>query len=105
MLVAAGLMLIMRYIRHVVTHWDDTIEDREKEWVNNTIEAENDVVALMLSLLLVQFVRFVITGKMPDAEGHEEAEVLTTRSHSDVVTLFTMGIACALVAFVLLVLG
>jgi len=53
------LGLGMRFTRYVVTHWDNTVEDREVEWARNTIEAENDVATLALSFLFVQVLRFL----------------------------------------------
>jgi len=99
------LGLVLRLIRYIVMHWDETVEDREIAWAKNTIEAENDVISLALSFLLVQVVRFAISGVLPNEEGKEEHGELFHHTKWQVLSLFGVGVLCATLSWSMLLIG
>ena len=46
---------------------------REKMWDREVIDAENDVTGLCISFLLVQAVRFKLTGGLPEVNKIQDA--------------------------------
>merc|ERR1711881_160960 len=58
-----------------------------------------------LSFLMVQVFRFAIAGELPNAEGAEKSKVLFNHNTREVFLLFGAGVICALVAWLMLVLG
>ncbi|CAJ1371093.1 unnamed protein product, partial [Effrenium voratum] len=75
--------------------YDDRMEDVYEEcyimWREEAEEPEDNVLALTLSFLSVQVIRFWISGTLPDVEGLESWEMQTTRPPVDVETLFPAG--------------
>merc|ERR1712232_205601 len=53
-------------------------------------EAENDISSLAMSFLIVQAIRMVITGTLPNVEGIEEPEI--PHSHTQIGCLYGVGI-------------
>ncbi|CAJ1378470.1 unnamed protein product [Effrenium voratum] len=63
------------------------------------IEAENDVSSLSMSYLLVQGLRFAVSGVMPNAEGMEEPPVI--HSWSVIGIFFACSIVAAIASIVI----
>jgi len=73
---------------------------RAKLFDEEVDEAENDVSSLAASFLIVQSIRFAVTGVLPDEEGEEKGEQL--HHYSCILALYGTGLlsavmACALV--------
>mmetsp|Transcript_13229 Transcript_13229/g.29402 ORF Transcript_13229/g.29402 Transcript_13229/m.29402 type:complete len:619 (+) Transcript_13229:71-1927(+) len=66
-------------------------DDFEKLWFEETQEAENDVLALCISFMLAQALRFATTGVLPNDEGEEE-ETLWEHSCWDSLVLFLFAL-------------
>jgi len=65
-----GLFTVTDKVRMWVSLSDDGEEDEmEKAWDEATEETENDVMALTCSFLVVQTIRFWISGALPNEEG------------------------------------
>ncbi|CAE7690812.1 HMA1 [Symbiodinium pilosum] len=105
-LAALSLLLLQWHFdaqrRKVADNWktfsslyDDRMEELYHEcyimWHEEAEEPEDNVLALTLSFLTVQTVRFWISGHMPDVEGLDGWAVQTTRSISDIETLLMAG--------------
>jgi len=99
------LGLAWRFIRHRIVYSDNIIELREKMWIKATVEAENDVMAMALSFLLVQVLRFAIVGRIPDAEGQEHWHELKSHDTKQVLLLIGSGVMFAAATWILLILG
>eukprot|EP00930_Biecheleria_cincta_P051982 TRINITY_DN37207_c0_g1_i1.p1 TRINITY_DN37207_c0_g1~~TRINITY_DN37207_c0_g1_i1.p1 ORF type:complete len:571 (-),score=75.84 TRINITY_DN37207_c0_g1_i1:138-1850(-) len=86
-------------VRHCITAWDDHLDSRENFWLEHVQEAETDVTSLSVSFLVVQVIRFGISGELPDSEGNDPAGQSST---SNVLVLFLFGFIFALAAVALL---
>jgi len=64
-------------------------------------EAENDVSSLSVSFLIVQSIRFAVTGILPNEEGEEEPVVL--HHYSCILALYGIGLLFACMACILVV--
>jgi heme/copper-type cytochrome/quinol oxidase subunit 2 len=64
-------------------------------------EAENDISSLSVSFLIVQSIRYAVTGVLPNAEGEELAGGL--HHYSCTLTLYGIGLLFALMACALVV--
>eukprot|EP00418_Pyrodinium_bahamense_P094336 CAMPEP_0179037912 /NCGR_PEP_ID=MMETSP0796-20121207/14367_1 /TAXON_ID=73915 /ORGANISM="Pyrodinium bahamense, Strain pbaha01" /LENGTH=535 /DNA_ID=CAMNT_0020734223 /DNA_START=9 /DNA_END=1616 /DNA_ORIENTATION=+ len=82
---------------HVALADDGEIDEAERAWHEETEETENDVIGLAVSFVIVQMLRFAISGELPNVEGEESEEAES--SHSD---LATFGLLVAGVAFAIL---
>mmetsp|Transcript_11565 Transcript_11565/g.21920 ORF Transcript_11565/g.21920 Transcript_11565/m.21920 type:complete len:656 (+) Transcript_11565:41-2008(+) len=75
--------------------YDDRLEELYNEcylmWHEEAEEPEDNVLALTISFLTVQTIRFWISGHMPNVEGLDGWTVETTRSSIDVETLLVAG--------------
>lgn len=102
-LAALTMLLIQWYFdgqrRKVAESWkaaasiyDDRMEEVYNEcfvmWLEEAEEPEDNVLALTVSFLSVQAIRFWIAGTLPDVEGLDPWDLETTRSLSDVGALF-----------------
>eukprot|EP00928_Gymnodinium_smaydae_P085027 TRINITY_DN6832_c0_g3_i2.p2 TRINITY_DN6832_c0_g3~~TRINITY_DN6832_c0_g3_i2.p2 ORF type:complete len:653 (-),score=166.63 TRINITY_DN6832_c0_g3_i2:117-2075(-) len=93
------LQQITHTIRDKVARGDDGVWDEAEEaWHQNTVEAENDVMALSVSFLTVQSLRFAIGGFLPDPEGAEDqksngVDVFTHHTSFQMLLLFFVGLA------------
>jgi len=102
MAVQFGLQRTTDTIRWKVAMADDGVEDEyEKKWDEECEEAEDDVMALTLSFLIVQCIRFVIAGSLPNQEGVEKANDLQHYSRSQISSLFLVALGFALLVVVL----
>mmetsp|Transcript_30159 Transcript_30159/g.73473 ORF Transcript_30159/g.73473 Transcript_30159/m.73473 type:complete len:616 (+) Transcript_30159:65-1912(+) len=70
---------------------DGEQDEFEKLWDEETAEAENDVLALCISFMLTQTLRFAISGVLPNDEGEEE-ESLWEHTYGDAVILFLFAL-------------
>jgi len=59
-------------LREYKTLADDEEDEWEKLWDEEVAETEDDVMALAVSFLLVQVLRFGISGQLPNSEGEDE---------------------------------
>eukprot|EP00434_Breviolum_minutum_P009102 symbB.v1.2.008017.t1/scaffold498.1/size458234/9 len=72
-----ALFRVTDIIREWVSLADDGVKDKmEEAWDEATEETEDDVMALTLSFLVVQTIRFWIYGVLPDEEGNLEDSTL-----------------------------
>lgn len=96
--------LLSHRIRHCVQTGDGTDVDKFEElWNDGTADAENDIVGLVLSQLLVNTVRFEMSDRLPDDEGLEHGncgENLCMVDHTlgEASILVMFAVACCLVA-------
>jgi len=74
------------------------VDEWEGLWIEMTVETENDALALLISFLTVQVVRFGICGAMANEEGLVEREMTYTWQQGTVL------ICCGLALFFLHVL-
>ena len=58
-------------LRRKWTELDGEEDEFEKLWGEEVAETEDDVMSLCVSFLLVQTLRFLISGHLPDAEGND----------------------------------
>jgi len=65
-------------------------------------EAENDISSLAVSFLIVQSIRFAVTGFLPNEEGEEEGAGL--HHYTCVLALYGIGLLFACMACVLVVI-
>eukprot|EP00928_Gymnodinium_smaydae_P015376 TRINITY_DN1567_c1_g2_i3.p1 TRINITY_DN1567_c1_g2~~TRINITY_DN1567_c1_g2_i3.p1 ORF type:complete len:656 (+),score=146.79 TRINITY_DN1567_c1_g2_i3:253-1968(+) len=73
------LYRVSDWIRLKVAYGDDQKEDEnEKLWDEQTEETEDDVVALVCSFVGTQFIRYLLTGDLPNAEGEDPEGVKHT---------------------------
>lgn len=72
----AGLQVVSHKFRIWVAKGDDASWDEmETMWNTAAFLAENDVMALSVSFLTVQSLRFAVGGYLPNPEGEEKQEV------------------------------
>eukprot|EP00434_Breviolum_minutum_P031365 symbB.v1.2.027735.t1/scaffold2868.1/size68506/2 len=85
--------------------YDDRMEDVYNEcfimWLEEAEEPEDNVLALTVSFLSVQAIRFCISGTLPDVEGLDRWDLETTRSVSDIAALFAAGAVFCIGTFAL----
>eukprot|EP00429_Kryptoperidinium_foliaceum_P104276 CAMPEP_0176253230 /NCGR_PEP_ID=MMETSP0121_2-20121125/35908_1 /TAXON_ID=160619 /ORGANISM="Kryptoperidinium foliaceum, Strain CCMP 1326" /LENGTH=534 /DNA_ID=CAMNT_0017592999 /DNA_START=17 /DNA_END=1619 /DNA_ORIENTATION=+ len=59
------------HARHFFSGLDGSVDERDEIFFEATIEAENDICGLSVSFLIVQVIRYAITGELPTTSGHE----------------------------------
>jgi hypothetical protein len=59
-----------------IVHQEDGIRWCLDKWDEETYESENEISGLAISFLLLQAVRFCLTGNMPDSMGIEETNFM-----------------------------
>jgi len=101
-----ALQRITDNIRERVAMGDDGEKDEfEKLWDEETEEAENDVMGLVISFLTIQATRFAISGCLPNQEGKEEEcsveEYLFHHSSGQKLGMFGMALFFTLFMFAL----
>jgi hypothetical protein len=69
---------------------DGELDEAEELWSEETEETEGDIIALSVSFLIVQWARYVLTGKLPNIEGKDPEDF--DPSITDIVLLFGFGI-------------
>lgn len=74
---------------------------RAKMMSEEVFEAENDISSLSMSFLMIQVARYCLSGSLPNPEGLEEPEL--PHSVGNIVALYVIGLACAALACVLVV--
>jgi len=80
-------------VRDAVALGDDgKVDECEEKWDEATEETEDDVVGLCVSFVTVQWLRFCISGQLPNEEGEEPESMLSSHSNGEVVALFMAGI-------------
>jgi len=94
--VMGGMFIISKKVRQKVSLSDDGgMDASEEEWEEATAETENDSLCLMLSFLITQVIRQVVSteGALPDAEGNEPKGQITQHPWTDAALLIGVGIA------------
>jgi MFS family permease len=76
---------------------------RAKMMSEEVFEAENDISSLSISFLLIQVTRFCLSDILPNHEGIEPEETKHLHSWKQVIFLFGTGLACAIIASLLVV--
>lgn len=71
---------------------DGQVDEYEEKWNEETEDAENDVAGLSLSFIVVQALRFHISGDLPNQEGIEPWAQEINHSLAECVTLLMWGI-------------
>lgn len=93
-----GLFKVTDIVREWVALVDDGVKDKmEEAWDEATEETEDDVMALTLSFLVVQTMRFWIYGVLPDEEGN--LEVNLHASFSQAFTSLGIGLSIAISSY------
>jgi len=70
---------------------DGDMDEFEQGWDEETEEAENDVMGLVVSFTTVQAIRFAVNGTLPNTEGALPPEVLFSATGSQVFMLVGFG--------------
>jgi len=70
---------------------------------DEVIEAENDIASLATSFLLVQAMRFALTGTLPNHEGLEEPPIPI--SMQTILSLYGLGLGCMVLVMMLIKSG
>jgi len=76
-------------------------DHREMLWEHECHESETQIASLSTSFLLVQALRFHVSGVMPDKDGLEKTELWTPQSLENVLKLYAWGLGSAAVSVVL----
>lgn len=82
-----GISLIYQLterVRHYKTMADGEEDEFEALWGERVAETEDEVIALTVSFLLVQVLRFCISGHLPDETGEDKMR------HSNVSALLLL---------------
>jgi len=74
---------------------------REGLWERECHESETQIASLSASFLLVQALRFQVSGVMPNADGLEKTELWQTQSIEHVRMLYAWGLGSAAISVVL----
>lgn len=92
---------IMRKLRMLLIHRSDGEKDEyEKAWVEETKEAEDDVMGFALSFLTVQALRFLISGHLPNPEGEDSHETKELHTMKDIALLSLCGFGFVIVLLI-----
>jgi len=62
----------VNYVRDLVINADGGADEMEKLWQEQSLDAENDVIGLACSFVLLQSTRFALFGSLPDLDGTME---------------------------------
>lgn len=82
-------------IRETATRIGDGAKDEYNNlWDDEVEKAEDDVAGMSLSFLVVQSVRFSISGALPNQEGNEEWKDAISHTHHQCELLLGSGFAC-----------
>jgi len=92
------LSQVMDHVRDSVARGDDGKVDKSEElWDEVTEETEDDVIGLAVSFLVVQTLRLLVGGTLPNAEGEESEEGSSSHSNWQVLMLVVIGTSFVLV--------
>mmetsp|Transcript_130370 Transcript_130370/g.260054 ORF Transcript_130370/g.260054 Transcript_130370/m.260054 type:complete len:714 (+) Transcript_130370:62-2203(+) len=98
-----GIFSLIRAMAKAQAKAEGRAGKRAKMMSEEVFEAENDISSLSISFLLIQVARFCLSGILPNAEGLEKDEEHKLHDDPQIIWLFSIGLACALVASVLVV--
>jgi len=76
-------------------------DHREMLWEHECHESETQIASLSASFLLVQALRFHVSGVMPDKNGIEKNELWTNHKLEHVLKLYAWGLGSAAISVVL----
>jgi len=82
-------------VRMKVSKQDNDISEYEMYWMTETEDTENDVTGLTISFLIVQVLRLVIGGYLPNQEGEELEKV--KHSYWQSFTLVSLSVLFAFI--------
>merc|ERR1711862_738781 len=103
------MSLILQRITDTYREWKAAKDDGKKSayeemWDDETEEAEDDVMGLVVSFTTVGAIRFMISGCLPNQEGKEEdgcpEEYLFHHTITQKVMLLCTGIAFTIILFI-----
>mmetsp|Transcript_30040 Transcript_30040/g.48452 ORF Transcript_30040/g.48452 Transcript_30040/m.48452 type:complete len:499 (+) Transcript_30040:2-1498(+) len=77
--------------RHKIMMRDGEEDEFEEIWHERVAETEDEVIALAVSFSIVQMLRFVISGHLPNASG-EDAEGFDLHTNSSCALLLLVGL-------------
>eukprot|EP00933_Yihiella_yeosuensis_P080700 TRINITY_DN94167_c0_g1_i1.p1 TRINITY_DN94167_c0_g1~~TRINITY_DN94167_c0_g1_i1.p1 ORF type:complete len:717 (-),score=128.34 TRINITY_DN94167_c0_g1_i1:157-2307(-) len=102
--VAAFCMVWLFYyifdqVRERATEADGDTTEGEKAWDETTEETENDIMGLTISFCVVQALRRLVTGQLPNGEGEQNEETWSP-SNGQAAALLAIGVLGGLVIFV-----
>jgi len=86
------LQRITDTIRTKLALSDGDMDEFEQGWDEETEEAENDVMGLVISFTLVQSIRFAVNSTLPNVEGAEEPEELQNHTSQQIGLTFGFGL-------------
>jgi len=66
-------------------------------WEEEAEECENDVLALVVSFVLVQWLRFAVSGVLPGSHGEEPEGVSNSHTGAEIFSLFLIGAGFAVI--------
>lgn len=90
--VLIALAMIAAKIRAHVVMADFVIDEAEKEWIEQTQDVENDVMAIAVGFLMMQTARYAITGEFQPFEPAERPPKSITQMNAHIL------LACAILA-------
>lgn len=93
---------IMRWQSLAAAKLEGRAGRRAKLFHEEVFEAENDISGLAFSFLIVQVIRYALTGVLPNEEGLEEPEI--EPENQSIASLLGIGVLFAIVACVLVAL-
>merc|ERR1711988_1783092 len=82
------------WIREKISGSDGKEDELEKMWDEEVEEAENDVIALSLSFLTVQSIKYGICGSLANVEGEESEDLIFGHEVKQCVLLYLFGALC-----------
>jgi len=87
-----ALQRITDNIRTKLALADGDMDEFEQGWDEETEEAENDVMGLVISFTMVQSNRFAVNSNLPNSEGAEEPEFLRNHTNQQIWLIFGFGL-------------
>jgi len=84
------------FYREKLNAGDGKVDACEEAWDEETEETEDDVVGLVVSFMVVQTLRFLIGGWLPNSEGEDPEALQSKHSDFQVLLLFSAGLIFAI---------
>lgn len=89
------ILYCTNWMRETISMGGDGKQDElEKMWDEEVEEAENDVIALGLSFLTVQSIKYGICGTLANVEGEEPEELTFGHEYGQCMLLYLFGSLC-----------
>ncbi|CAL1150633.1 unnamed protein product [Cladocopium goreaui] len=93
----AGIFCIYQATEKLRKKWTDMDgeeDEFEKLWAEEVAETEDDVMSLAVSFLLVQALRFLISGHLPDTEGNDPPGLKQSNLSCELLFLAALAFGC-----------